>query len=113
MTVDLSYQRERNLVPANVPTAPNPTTLIFQSVTQSTATVTQNTLPINQPNLLQDVNVQNVAGNPYGTALGLATYLHVFSCQGTRYLFDLTDGSVYDLTAYDSNSLRIVWPKNW
>ena len=113
MTVDLSYQREHYLVPANVPTAPNPTTLIFQSVTQQTATVTQNGLPINQPNLLQDVNVQNVQGNPYGTALGWATYLHVFSYQGTRYLYDLTDGSVYDMSAYDSNALRIVWPKSW
>jgi hypothetical protein len=113
MTVDLAYRRERLLYPADVATAPRPTTLILQKVTGPYRGVTANGLAINQPNLLQDVNAQNVTGNPYGTALGLATYLHLFNYQGTRYLFDLTDGTVYDLNAYDSNTLTIIWPPSW
>ena len=113
MSVDLSYMRERMLVPADLSAAPRPTALILQTVAGPYRGVTQNGLPVNQPNLLQDVNTQNVAGNPFGTALGLQTYGHKFIYQGTKYLFDVTDGTVLDLSAYDSNTLQIVWPASW
>ena len=95
-----------------IQSAPNPTTLILHSAGTYTG-VLQDGLAVKDTCRLQDVNSQNVAGNPFGTALGLATYQHYFTTEGTRYLFDLTDVSVYDLSAYDRNSLVVVWPRSF
>ena len=112
MSVDLAFQRQRLLWADQINTAPNPTTLILVSAGQYSG-VLQDGLAVKDTCRLQDVNSQNVQGNPFGTALGLPTYLHYFTTEGTRYLFDLTDGSVYDLTAYDQRALVVVWPNQF
>ena len=113
MSVDLGFQRERGILWVDqVSQPPTPTRLILQAAGTWSGTL-QNGMALSGTARLQDVNPQNVAGNPYGTALGLTTYLHYFTTIATRYLYDLTDGSVYDLSAYDMNSLIVVWPSSF
>ena len=110
MSVDLAYQRERMLWVNQISSAPNPTTLILQAAGTYTG-VLANGLAVANTCRLQDVNTQNVAGNT--TALGWTTYQHYFTTIGTRFLFDLTDNSVYDLTAYDQRALIVRWPSSF
>lgn len=112
MSVDLAYRRQHWLWVDQIANLTPPTQLILVSAGTYTG-VLQNGLAVRNTTRMQDVNSQNVQGNPYGTALGLPTYQHYFTTEGTRYLFDLTDGSVYDLSAYDRNSLVVVWPRSF
>ena len=107
-SVDLAFQRQRWLWADQIQTAPTPTTLILVSA-GTWSGVLQDGLPVRNTCRLQDVNPANtVPSNGFP-----ATYGHYFTTEATRYLFDLTDGSVYDLSAYNSQTLIVVWPNSF
>jgi hypothetical protein len=106
LTVDLSYTREHLVVVDQIQPAPDPTRLIFQRNGQWTG-VLPNGLAVKDTDVYQDTNPRNYVGNPNGY---LATYGHNFAVTGARYLFDLTTMDVYDMNAYSTNTLILVWP---
>lgn len=103
--VDLAGTREPWVQLDHVANAPNPTRLIL--VKNGTYTgVLQNGLSVKDTQLYQDTNPANTQGN----GIYWETFGHNFITTGTKYLFDMTDNKVYDLNAYDTNTLIVVWP---
>lgn len=92
--------------------APNPTRLIFQRNGTYTGgrAMGGGYSGFAQTQQYLDTNPQNVAGNPWRTALGLVTYGHNFILETPYLLRDLSTQAVYDLRSYDSNFLIVVWP---
>ena len=105
MPVDLSGTREPYIDVTKVPSAPQPTRLILvkNGLYQG---VLQNGLAVKDTQLYQDQNPANTVPNGSFPA----TFGHNFTTIGTKLLFDMTDGTVYDLSAYNTNTLIVVWP---
>ena len=104
--IDLSGMREPYIDPTKVAPAPQPMTLLL--VKNGTYTgVLPNGLAVAQTQLYQDTNPLNVKGNIYGY---WNTFGHNFTTIGTRYLFDITNQNIIDLSAYDSTKLIVKWP---
>jgi hypothetical protein len=108
MSLDLSGTRETTNIPSpeNIPSAPQPTRLILVKAGIYSG-VLQNGLAVRGTQLYRDSNPANVRGNPNGY---WPTYGHLFTTIGGSQLFDMTDMNVYDLRAYDTNTLVVVFP---